>query len=245
MWIGLILLVIVIVIVWWLLTRNVRLSEEEAPKHSDTHEESTVHAVVDKPVAAPEVEVLSRAATISAEAEVPSAPAVGVVADDLTVIEGIGPKIDSVLKAAGIHTFKQLCDAKPEDLKKILTDAGIRLGDPTTWPQQACLAASGNWDGLMKLQTSLVAGREVHEDDLEIVEGIGPKINSILKAAGIKTFTQLAAANPDDIKKLLTDAGLQLGDPTSWPEQARLAAAGDTEGLQKYQDSLKGGRIVT
>ena len=241
MWIGLLLLVIVIVIVWWLLTRNVRLSEEEAPKQHVVLEESVVQAVEEHPIAAKEANLSSRAAVLSTETTTPAAEA----ADDLTTIEGIGPKIDSVLKSTGILTFRQLCGSKPEDLKKILADAGIHLGDPTTWPQQSCLAASGDWDGLKKLQDSLVAGRESHEDDLELVEGIGPKINGILKAGGIKSFQQLAAADPEDIKKLLTDAGLRLGDPTSWPEQARLAAAGDLDGLQKYQEKLKGGRIIT
>ena len=79
--------------------------------------------------------------------------------DNLRKIEGIGPKIQVTLQAAGIETFSQLATSKPEDLKQILVDAGIRLGDPTTWPEQAALAAAGNWDELKEFQGTLKGGR--------------------------------------------------------------------------------------
>jgi len=80
--------------------------------------------------------------------------------DDLRKIEGIGPKTQAVLLAAGIETFAQLAAANPADIKQILVEAGIRLGDPTTWPDQAALAAAENWDGLKDLQSTLKGGRK-------------------------------------------------------------------------------------
>ncbi len=88
------------------------------------------------------------------------------------------------------------------------------------------------------------AAASVKPDDLTNIEGIGPKIKSILHAAGVKTFSDLAAMEPEQIKEIITDAGLRLADTTTWPEQARLAASGEMEKLQVYQDSLKGGRVV-
>ena len=82
-------------------------------------------------------------------------------------------------------------------------------------------------------------------DDLKIIEGIGPKIAGVLNAAGIQTFAQLAATEPETISKILEDADprlARLGDPTTWPAQAKLASTGDQAGLQALQDSLKGGR---
>ena len=79
-------------------------------------------------------------------------------------------------------------------------------------------------------------------DDLEIIEGIGPKIAHVLNDAGVTTFVQLAQMDPDQISAILQAAGLRLADPHSWPEQARLAAAGDQAGLQALQDRLKAGR---
>jgi predicted flap endonuclease-1-like 5' DNA nuclease len=79
--------------------------------------------------------------------------------DDLRKIEGIGPKFQATLQAAGIQTYAQLAAMKPAELKQILVDASIRLGDPTTWPEQAALAAAGDWDQLKALQSTLKGGR--------------------------------------------------------------------------------------
>jgi predicted flap endonuclease-1-like 5' DNA nuclease len=81
--------------------------------------------------------------------------------DNLKRIEGIGPKIESVLKAAGILSFAQLADTAPERLAEILREAGVRIGYPETWPEQAALAAAADWDGLERLQGQLKGGRRV------------------------------------------------------------------------------------
>lgn len=82
---------------------------------------------------------------------------------DLTRIEGIGPKIQEMLRAAGIDTWAQLADAEEATLRSILDAAGtrFRVHDPATWPQQAALAAEGAWDDLRELQGRLKGGREV------------------------------------------------------------------------------------
>jgi predicted flap endonuclease-1-like 5' DNA nuclease len=89
------------------------------------------------------------------------AKAVPVKPDDLTKIEGIGPKISELLQTAGINTFAQLAAAEVDRLQQILANAGSRykLADPTTWPKQAELAAAGKWDELEKLQDQLEGGR--------------------------------------------------------------------------------------
>lgn len=80
--------------------------------------------------------------------------------DDLARIEGIGPKIASVLNEAGIHTFARLARTPVERLQGILEAAGLaRLATPATWPQQAELAAREDWEGLEALQASLKGGR--------------------------------------------------------------------------------------
>jgi large subunit ribosomal protein L21 len=79
-------------------------------------------------------------------------------------------------------------------------------------------------------------------DDLARIEGIGPKVAQVLSAAGISTFEALANADVEDIQQILKDGGLKMMDASTWPAQAKLAAAGDWEGLQKMQDELSGGR---
>jgi predicted flap endonuclease-1-like 5' DNA nuclease len=80
---------------------------------------------------------------------------------DLTIIEGIGPKISKVLKEAGIDTFKKLAAKKPKQISKILTDVNprYRIYTPDTWPDQAKLAAAEKWTELETLKKELNGGR--------------------------------------------------------------------------------------
>ncbi len=80
--------------------------------------------------------------------------------DDLTIIEGIGPKISGVLREAGINTFQRLADSTPEQLAQILRAAGIQLFDASSWPEQASLVTMAKWTELKALQEKLVAGRK-------------------------------------------------------------------------------------
>lgn len=81
--------------------------------------------------------------------------------DDLKIVEGIGPKIEELFRADGIETWKQLSQADPSRLQKILEDAGprFRMHNPATWPQQAALADDGKWQELEQLQDDLDGGR--------------------------------------------------------------------------------------
>jgi hypothetical protein len=55
----------------------------------------------------------------------------------------------------------------------------------------------------------------------------------------------LANLKADELRQILDDAGIgRISDPATWPEQAKLAAQGDWEGLEALQDELKGGRRV-
>lgn len=83
------------------------------------------------------------------------------LADDLKVIEGIGPKIEELLHNNNIRTFEEVVKAGSEKLSIILNKAGNRysMHDTTTWPRQAELANKGEWAELKKLQDKLTAGR--------------------------------------------------------------------------------------
>ncbi len=80
-------------------------------------------------------------------------------ADDLTLIEGIGPKIAIVLQGVGIKTFAQLANTEVAMLDATLKAANLRLADPESWPEQAKLAADGKLDELKTLQDNLKGGR--------------------------------------------------------------------------------------
>jgi predicted flap endonuclease-1-like 5' DNA nuclease len=112
------------------------------------------------------VEHLEALATVQAErlAEARARPQIGADLVDpanIELVEGIGPKIAQVLRARGIGSFDALAQASPGTLREILDDQGpaYRIADPSTWPEQARLAAQGSWDELKSLQDSLTAGR--------------------------------------------------------------------------------------
>lgn len=80
--------------------------------------------------------------------------------DDLTRIEGIGPKVAKVLNEAGIRTFADLANAKATDVQEKLRAAGLQMMNPEGWIEQAALAAKGDWAALEKLQGELKGGRK-------------------------------------------------------------------------------------
>jgi predicted flap endonuclease-1-like 5' DNA nuclease len=81
--------------------------------------------------------------------------------DDLTKIEGIGPKMSQALIAGGLETFAKVAAASDDQLKAAIESGGLRFAPSlVTWAQQAALAAAGDWAGLARMQESLTAGRK-------------------------------------------------------------------------------------
>ncbi|WP_025762394.1 hypothetical protein [Dyadobacter tibetensis] len=82
--------------------------------------------------------------------------------DDFKIIEGIGPKIEELLKKEGILTYGDLANTSPIRLASILRNAGPRfqIQDPSSWPKQANLAKFGKWIELQNLKEHLMGGKE-------------------------------------------------------------------------------------
>jgi predicted flap endonuclease-1-like 5' DNA nuclease len=81
-------------------------------------------------------------------------------------------------------------------------------------------------------------------DDLKLIEGVGPRMEDVLRGAGITTFAALAGSTRDGLVDVIRAAGARMAEPETWPEQARLAAAGRWDELRALQETLKGGRRV-
>ena len=75
-------------------------------------------------------------------------------------------------------------------------------------------------------------------DDLTRLEGIGPTYARRLRAAGITTFAQLAAADEDTLDTVIGAPAWRQPNFGDWTAQADLAAAGDEAGLKALQDVL-------
>jgi predicted flap endonuclease-1-like 5' DNA nuclease len=80
-------------------------------------------------------------------------------------------------------------------------------------------------------------------DDLQVIEGIGPKICGLFHAAGYKTFTQVSQMSIQQMSKILDDAGprFKLANPETWAQQAGLAANNRWAELKALQDNLTAG----
>lgn len=84
----------------------------------------------------------------------------GYLYDDLTQIEGIGPKAQEALYEAGFRSYANVAAADVDALREVLEkNANLKLLAPDTWPQQAALLAKGDLDGLKALQGQLKGGR--------------------------------------------------------------------------------------
>ncbi len=167
-WLVVILALIALIIV--LLLRNSQEPEDEkSPFEPDERPDvappaepaafATPAEPVSEPVSAPEpIATRTETVPLAVEPETPLTP------DNLKKIEGIGPKISGVLNAAGISTFAQLAETTTDRVREILEAEDprlTRLADPTTWAEQAKLAAAGKWDELGALQDELKGGRRV------------------------------------------------------------------------------------
>lgn len=205
--------------------------------------------------------------------------------NDLTAIEGIGPKINDLIQADGIGSFYALADTSPEILQKTLDKGGskYKMANPGTWPDQANLAANNRWPALKALQDVLIGGvypdgssardsdsakvkvaksspqtildtdaaksagfkvkQKNGQDDFTLIEGVGPKINELIHAAGVHTFSDLGNTLVEDIQKILDEAGskFNMAKPGTWPAQSDMVASNRWEALKAWQDKLDGG----
>jgi predicted flap endonuclease-1-like 5' DNA nuclease len=81
--------------------------------------------------------------------------------DDLSVVEGIGPKISELCRGIGIETWRQLANTDVPTLQSMLDAAGSRfqVHKPGTWPTQAGLLADGRWEEFKQTVEELEGGR--------------------------------------------------------------------------------------
>jgi large subunit ribosomal protein L27 len=91
---------------------------------------------------------------------------------------------------------------------------------------------------------TLPSGKKIKQDDLKMVEGVGPKIEGLLNEGGIHTWADLANADLEEVQAILDAAGsrYRMHNPATWAKQAQLAADAKWEELEAYQDRLDGGR---
>jgi predicted flap endonuclease-1-like 5' DNA nuclease len=192
-----------------------------------------------------EVEVPEEA---PAEVAAPAEAAAAAKADDLTQLSGVGPRASEALAAAGITTYAALAEANEPQLRHALHEADmVPPANVASWPMQASYAAKGDWQGLMKYNkrsepshsgsTKAKATKAAAPDDLTQLNGIGPRISTILADGGVTTYAQLEHTDPAELRKIIAAGGaLPPSSLDTWPTQASYAVRGDWQGLASYNN---------
>lgn len=204
--------------------------------HDEHPEPEAGAAVAETPAKEPEAKVaaVKKPAAEAAPAKEPAAAAKAAPEavpeavgepDDLTLIEGVGPKSAAALAEAGITTYAQVAAMPPEALEEAIKSRKVRLvGSTETWPLQARLAAAGDLTALDAMKGRIKGG--ILHDDLTQIDGLGPKAQDALYDAGVRTFDDVAGSTPDALRAILTGAGMKSVKPDTWPEQASTLAKG-------------------
>ena len=174
--------------------------------------------------------------------------------DDLKKIEGIGTYTEKQLNDLGLYTYEQISKLD-EVLIEQLTAAiqffpGRIVKDD--WVGQAARLASGDPEEALSTEEPEESSSDEEEtpvaegklQSLQLIEGIGPKIEALLVEAGIHNLNDLADTEVERLQEILAAAGerFRLHNPATWPEQARLATAGEWDALREFKDYLDGGK---
>jgi predicted flap endonuclease-1-like 5' DNA nuclease len=139
-------------------------------------------------------------ASVAIEEEV-TAPVAEAIKEDLTVVEGIGPKIAEILNNAGIVNYTQLAESKPETITEILLaqGEGYKIHNPGTWPEQAALLRDGKMEEFAALCIELDGGVRLTAEQLEAKKIADAEKEAKKEAAKAE---KEAKANPDDLTVL-------------------------------------------
>lgn len=181
---------------------------------------------------------------LSAAMEARIASATEADKDNLKLINGVGPAIEKKLNALGLYTFQQISQFD-DDLVEQVTQAieffPGRIARDNWVGQAAALYQTklNNPAALMKTEKN-----PADPNDLKVVEGIGPKIEQLLKDGGIQNWSDLAATPVSRLEEILDAAGdrYRIHDPGTWPRQADLLAKGDFAAFREYTEFLQSGK---
>ncbi len=121
-------------------------------------------------------------------------------------------------------------NASKESIAPVLSESNEKGNPPVTFNAVMAKAA---------------LGMVVKQDDLKIIEGIGPKIASMFKVNDIKTWKELSEVSVARCQEILDSGGnrYKIHDPASWPMQAKMCHEGKWGDLAKWQEAHKRGKL--
>ncbi|MFT5998586.1 MAG: putative flap endonuclease-1-like 5' DNA nuclease [Neolewinella sp.] len=175
--------------------------------------------------------------------------------DDLTRINNIGPFLQGKLYEADIYSYRQIANWSEADIVTYTELIGYIPGiiQRDDWVGQAsaldnvtALTEAEQGEGYNSDPTTptVININDADHTNLKLIEGIGPKIESVLKDAGISTMSVLAETSTERLREIMDGAGSRFKshDSKTWPVQAGLADDGKFEELRAWQKEMKGGK---
>jgi predicted flap endonuclease-1-like 5' DNA nuclease len=145
--------------------------------------------------------------------------------------------------AAGAGTVGSVAESASEAASNVASDVASDVKGATRAPARAVVAQPAVAQPAVTQPAVAQPAAAQADDELERIEGIGPRIASALRAADIRSFERLASSPPEALQRALEAAGLRFAPslPT-WARQARFLAAGDEAGFTKLTEQLVAGR---
>ncbi|WP_298488003.1 hypothetical protein [uncultured Maribacter sp.] len=160
---------------------------------------------------------------------------------DLKLLENKNAKLQADLDA---------CISKRAALQTDLDACNVKLSAKAAAPAASAVSSFAAGAAIASIPfdgdaAKAAFGKKINEDDLKVVEGIGPKISGMFNDAGIKTWKALSEATVAECQKVLDGGGdrYKIHDPASWPMQAKMAYEGKWKELAKWQDEHDHGKL--
>lgn len=131
---------------------------------------------------------------------------------------------------ATIESYQQRINILQEELEK------SNVPEPKARKLSSTTPVRANFEHVSQL-----LGKQVTDNDLTLITGIGPKAAALLQSNGIGTWEDLAATSAEQLKSMLHEAGgvYKSLDPAHWPKQAAMASQGEWRKLRVFQESLR------
>lgn len=146
-------------------------------------------------------------------------------AADFTLLGDVDADLAERLQLAGIDSVDALAEA---DGTSLSVATGLERDEADHWIALAAAAVGRSLD----VETS--PATPAYQDDLTRVRGIGPRYAALLDEAGIRSYDDLAAASPDQLRDIIKPSAMQQINFDSWASQARALA--NTRGVRMGDD---------
>ena len=250
----LIALIIGFAVIYWVWGRSTIKADVQPPKIAPSAPKAVSDLAKTMP-AATEPVTLKDATKTAPKAKVPAkAPPKPAAKADATVAAkakvapkaktaaAAAPKVKPapVKKAAVPEAKAEVTKVKPAPAAKPKAEPGKVKAAPGAKPKAASVAAPKAAAKPKATAKPTAAPKVSIPDNLELLKGVGPKLNTLLKSLGVTSFEQVANWSAADVREIDSRLGTFAGriSRDNWVDQAKLLVAGDVKGFEKKYGAL-------